>query len=65
MKTVKVTLKVEFEIEDADQDSIFEGLVNLLEYQIESGELMENAKVVVKDNDDEDSEEMELEEDED
>ena len=63
MKKVNMTLKLSFEIEDTDKETIKDALYLYLEDQINSDELFtEDSKYTVIDTEDEDEE---LEEDED
>lgn len=64
MKTVKVTMKFEFELEESDDQSIIEALRDAFDELDENGELLTGkTKVVVTDNEEE-SEDPELEEEE-
>ena len=65
MKTVKVTLKLEFETQDSDEETIKEGLANLLEYKIENDELMEDAKIKVIDMDEDEDEDPDYDDEDD
>ncbi len=56
MKTVKVTLKLEFETEEVDQDSLREALSMVLEERIANEDILEGAKISVTDEDEEESE---------
>lgn len=53
---IKVTavIKVEFEVDSDDQETVRETLNSLLEYKIENDELMEDAKLKFKDLEDDD-----------
>lgn len=64
MIKVNATIKLEFEIDEADAEMAMEGLANLLEYKLETGEIVEDIKFKFTDMD-EDSEEPELEDEED
>ena len=67
MKTITVTMKFEFDIEDSDDDSIKEGIRNAFEELDENDELLEGkTKVKIVDHDEEeDDEEPDFEDDED
>lgn len=63
MKTVKVTLKFEFETEEVDQEALKESLALVIEERIANDELLEGAKISVTDNDEDDESEPEFEDD--
>lgn len=62
MKTVTVNIKLVFEAEEVDEETLKEAVYGLLEEKMDEDELMESAKVKIVDDEDED--EMGYEEDE-
>lgn len=65
MKTVTVTLKFEFETEEADDETIKEALALAIEERIENDELLEGAKVKVVEQESDEDDEPDFEDDED
>lgn len=57
MKTVKVTLKLEFETEDADHEILRESIASQLEEMIENDELMDRCSIKITEQASEDDEE--------
>lgn len=56
MKTVTVNLKLVFELEEIDNETIKETIMDMVEYQYENDELIENAKIKIVDNEVDDNE---------
>lgn len=66
MKLVKVTMNFEFKVEDSDDDSLKEALVDAFEERAENDELLEHkAKIKITDLEGEPDGDPEIEEDED
>lgn len=65
MIKVNATIKVQFEIDEMDLDLAKEGLANLLEYKIETGELADDTNFKFTDLDEDSDDEPELEDEED
>lgn len=66
MKSVKVTMVFEFEVEDADDDTIKEALQDAFEERVENDELLEHkAKVKVTDLEEDEDEDPDFEDEDD
>lgn len=66
MKAVKVTLTLEFETEDVDDDTLKEAIAEAFEERAENDELLDKKKTKIKITDlEEENDEPELEDDED
>lgn len=65
MKTIKVTLKFEFESEEVDNESLKEALALVIEERIANDELLEGAKINITDDGEGEEFEPEFEDDED
>ncbi len=66
MQTVSVTLKIEFETEEVDDDSLKEAMASQIEELIENDELMEKCKIKITEQDtDEEDPSINFDEDED
>lgn len=66
MKSVKVTLTLEFETEDTDDETLKEAIIEAFEEKSANDELLEKkTKVKITDLEDEEGEEPELEDEDD